>query len=94
MKLHNKFAKWMDKWREENVAGSQVTQCRDWLMGRVENLKACKTVCLNNNSLDRAPYYHYNKYEVEYEEPPRPMVPVTTNNNTVAPPTLQLPNAD
>ncbi len=64
----------MDKWREDHVQGSQVTACRDWLMGRVENLKGCKTVCLNNNILDRSPYYHYNKYEVEYDEPPKPMV--------------------
>ncbi|ESO95141.1 hypothetical protein LOTGIDRAFT_232221 [Lottia gigantea] len=66
LKLHEKFMRKVDKWRRENVSSELETNCSQWLLGKGEGLKACKTQCNKIYLPDKSPYYQYNKYTVEY----------------------------
>ncbi|XP_013418836.1 paired amphipathic helix protein Sin3a isoform X2 [Lingula anatina] len=71
LRLHSKFSKFTGRWQEVNVTPEAAASSNDWLMGEVPDMKPCKTVRLDNNSLDKAPYYPYNRYRVEYKEVPK-----------------------
>ena len=64
--MHKKFDSLLKKWKMENVTSEEEKRCKDWLMGHAEDNKPCKTFINNKNSLDKAPYYQYNRYVVEY----------------------------
>lgn len=73
MKLHEKFASYVKKWNDANVTEEQAKESAKWLMGDVEDMKPCKTIRKDDNNLEKAPYYPYNRYSVEYQEVPKPM---------------------
>lgn len=73
MKLHEKFASYVKKWNDANVTEEQAKESTKWLMGDVEDMKPCKTIRKDDNNLEKAPYYPYNRYSVEYQEVPKPM---------------------
>ncbi|KAL5019521.1 hypothetical protein ScPMuIL_002413 [Solemya velum] len=68
LKLHRKFKTWVNKWRDSNVSPDMDNNCSLWLMGKTEGNRASKTVCKKIDNTDKAPYYPYNKYIVEYFE--------------------------
>ncbi|XP_064596113.1 paired amphipathic helix protein Sin3b-like isoform X2 [Liolophura sinensis] len=74
LRLHNKFTNWVEKWKDAAVPAENVTACNQWLQGNPPqpDSKDCKTICAKINNPDKAPYYTYNKYRVEYPDPPKP----------------------
>ena len=66
MRLHDKFVSWVNKWREENVTSDDESRTTQWLLGDVIETKDCETTCRKVYNQDRAPYYEYNKYTVEF----------------------------
>jgi len=64
--MHKKFDNLLKKWKIENVTSEEEKRCKEWLMGHADDNKPCRTFINNKNNLDKAPYYQYNKYVVEY----------------------------
>ncbi|XP_061180555.1 paired amphipathic helix protein Sin3a-like [Saccostrea echinata] len=89
LKLHDKFATWINRWREENLMENQKSACEDWLMGHTEDLVACTTTTESCGAEDATPYFTFNKYKVykveyEYEtksEAGEPVEPVKEATN-------------
>lgn len=78
MRLHKKFAAWVDAFVNGNVTEEAKLACDKWLMGFSEDNKACQTTRHTDNDITKAPYYTYNKYSVKYEQqqPPAAVQPV------------------
>ncbi|XP_049777829.1 paired amphipathic helix protein Sin3a-like [Schistocerca cancellata] len=66
--LSEKFQKWLNNWVEKNVTDQQHAACKDWLLGRGEDVVSNQTRVLSNNNLNMTPYHPYNRYRVEYLE--------------------------
>ncbi|XP_067652996.1 paired amphipathic helix protein Sin3a-like isoform X1 [Haliotis asinina] len=66
LKLHEKFMIWVNKWRKENVSPELETLSSQWMMGKGEDMRPCKTTCAKTYYPDRAPYYQYHRYSVDY----------------------------
>lgn len=77
LKLHHKFAAWVDSFVEENVTEEAKEECDKWLMGLAEDNKPCETTRHTDNDTCKAPYYTYNKYSVKYDKLP-PALTVAT----------------
>lgn len=64
-RLGEKFKKWHAAWISEHIDQSQIDQATEWLMGRGPDTVPNFTQVLSNNSLTKAPYRLFNRYQVK-----------------------------
>jgi len=66
--LAEKFSRWQDSWKQENVTSDLEANFIDWLHGRVDGLKpGLVTVSKVAEDKTRPPYRHCTKYNVVNE---------------------------
>jgi len=67
--LVERFSRWQDTWKQENVTSELETSYNDWLQGRVDGLKpGLVTISNVTDDKTRPPYRIYTKYNVVIEE--------------------------
>ncbi|XP_039298739.1 paired amphipathic helix protein Sin3b isoform X2 [Nilaparvata lugens] len=64
-RLGEKFRRWHERWLNEHVDQSQINHSTEWLMGRAPDHVPNFTQVLSNNSLTKAPYRLFNRYQVK-----------------------------
>ena len=63
--LAERFSRWQESWKRENVASEMEAGFNDWLHGRVEGQKpGLATVSNVADNKARPPYRPYTKYNV------------------------------
>ena len=67
--LAERFGRWQDSWKQENVTSEMETSYNDWLHGRMDGLKpGLVTVSNVTDDKTRPPYRNYTKYNVVVEQ--------------------------
>ncbi|XP_077996855.1 paired amphipathic helix protein Sin3a-like isoform X2 [Glandiceps talaboti] len=61
-KLHKRFRRWLCTWEEDNISQEQRAACKDWLLGRFEDIKDCETI----ETIVKTPCFDYCRYHVDY----------------------------
>ena len=82
LKLHNKFAAFVERWCAENASAAQRQWADDFMMGELEpaaERRPCTTTRVQLTDADTTPYYPHNKYTVRYAPTSRSHGPSPAN---------------